>query len=222
MKTHSLLAASLLPFALAAIACGGSAPTDLQSTPPSPSGSAANDAGPAPTTTTTPATDAGAPDANVAPPLAKHCGGTVATANLCLENAQGRAGDVVDVEVHLVGSTTCTEAFEANGHVVVDAAHFQLANPADQVDCITRELFSAPAPGTTEIMWSAFGGGSITSCPKNLTPGKVDVIKVKILPGTPPGVYPIRWSDAGIAAPASACAGFGSGVGIDGTVRVLP
>lgn len=219
MKTTTLLFASILPFTLAAIACGGSTPTDLQGSLPASSSSAANDAGPAPSSSTT--ADAGA-DANVAPPLAKHCNGTVATADLCLENAQGRAGDIVDVEVYLVGSNTCTEAFEASGHVVADASHFELANPASQVDCITRDLFGAPAPGTTEIMWNAFGGGSITSCPKNLTPGKVDVIKIKILPGTPPGVYPIRWNDAGIAAPASQCAVFGSSVGIGGSIRVLP
>ncbi len=219
MKTTSLLLASLLPFTLATIACGGSSPSDVQAPVPSSSSSADQDAGPAPTTTAT--TDAGAPDAN-ASPLVKHCNGTVATADLCLENAQGRPGDVVDVEVYLVGSNQCTEAFEASGHIVGDASHFELANPASQVDCVTRDLFSAPAPGTTEIMWNAFGGGAIGSCPKNLTPGKVDTVKIKILPNTPPGVYPIRWSDAGIAAPLSQCAVFGSTVGIGGSIRVLP
>lgn len=167
-------------------------------------------------------------DANVTPPIAKHCNGTVGTADLCLENAQGHAGEVVDVDVYFLGSNTCTDALEVNGRIVADGSHFALANPIQQVNCISRDFFGAPAPGTTEIMWNAFGGGAISACPNKLSPGKLDTVKIQILPGTPPGVYPITWNDAGIVAPSSApssCSLFASNgqtVGIGGQIRVLP
>ncbi len=223
MKNSSLLAASLLTLSLATAACSGSSSTaDLYGTPPAPttSGSAAaNDAGPQ---------GDGAiatVDVNAAPPLVKHCSGTVGTADVCLENAQGHAGEVVDIDVYFVGSNTCTDALEVNGRFVADGSHFALANPIQQVNCVSRDLFGAPAPGTTEIMWNAFGAGAITACPNKLTPGKLDTVKVQILPGTPPGVYPIRWSDVGIAGSTSQCSLFtqsGQSVGIGGQIRVLP
>lgn len=204
--------ASLLPFSFAVVACGGSASTVDLSANPSPSASTTTqaDSGPA------------APDSGT-PVLAKHCTGHVNGATLCLENAQGRAGDVVDVDVFFIGNgTTCNEGLELSGHMIADGAHFELANEVEQVDCITRGLYTQPAPGTIEIMWNHFGANAISSCPNKVPVGKTDTIKVRILPGTAPGVYPITWSDAGIASTVNECAAFGASAGIGGTIRVLP
>jgi hypothetical protein len=215
MKTIApLLLASLLPLSLTVVACSGADSTaDLYGNP-----------SPQPSASTTTQADAGpTPDANAIPPLVKHCNGTVAAADLCLENAQGHAGELVDVDVFFLGNgTTCTEALEISGHIVADASHFELANKVEQVDCITRDLSTAPAPGTTEIMWNHFGAGAISACPNKVPVGKTDTIKVKILPGTPPGIYPIKWTDAGIASPVSECAVFAPTAGIGGSIRVLP
>lgn len=217
MKNVALVAAALLPLSLSLAACSGSAPTDLYG--PSPSATDTT-SGAAPGV---PGSDLHSPAANPnAPPaLVKHCNVSSSSMELCIENAQGHAGEVVDVDVFLLGSSACTEAFEASGRFSADASSFQLANPIQQVGCISRDFYGAPAPGTTEIMWNAFGGGAIQACPKNITPGKLDTVKIQILPGTAPGVYPITWTDSGVAAPATQCATFGTS-GISGTIRVLP
>ena len=157
------------------------------------------------------------------PALATHCDTATSTsAALCVENAQGHAGDVVDVPIYFIGSTACTEAYEANGHLVADANSFALANPAQQVSCISRDYYGAPAPGTIEISWNAFGGGSVGGCPNDIVPGKLDTVQIEILPGTPPGDYPITWNDPGVAGTTAQCGVFGPSAGIAGTIRVLP
>jgi hypothetical protein len=224
MMTHDVVRfafASLLPLSIAA--CSGAPATDLNgpaaSAAPTPSAPVQLDGGPAPTADAAPP----AVDGSALPPIATHCtNASTSSTDLCIENAQGHAGDIVDVDVYFLGSTTCTDAYEANGHIVADAASFQLANPVQQVACISRSYYGAPAPGTIEIMWNAFGGGAIQGCPNNIVPGKLDTVKIQILPGTPPGDYPITWTDGGIAGTTQQCAMFGAGVGIAGTIRVLP
>ena len=170
-----------------------------------------------------PAQDGGAngdasSDASTALPL--HCNAPMSSPDLCVENAQGHAGDVVSVDIYYVGTSSCSDAYEASGHLVADGSDFQLANPVQQVNCVSRDYYAAPAPGTIEIIWNAFGGGSIGSCPNDLVPGKLDTVQIEILPGTPPGDYPITWNNASLPAPTQACSAFGNGV--SGFIRVLP
>ena len=65
--------------------------------------------------------------------------------------------------------------------------------------------------------------GSLAGCAANVPLGKVDTVKVKIAPGTPPGEYDLTWNDAGFIGNASAppqCTTIGHGIG--GKLRVLP
>ena len=158
-----------------------------------------------------------------APAIATQCDKvTTSTTVLCVENVSGHAGDVVDVPIYLIGSTACPDALEANGHFVADANSFALANPVQQVNCISRDYYGAPAPGTIEITWNAFGASSITSCPNDVMPGKVDTVKIEILPGTQPGDYSLAWTNPGIVGATQQCGIFDSSAGISGTIRVLP
>ena len=178
---------------LAAIACGGAPSTNVQSQ-----------------------SDSGAT-------IATHCDtATSASVGLCIENAEGHAGEVIDVPVYLLGSANCTDAMEASGHIVADANSFALANPVQQVDCVSRDYYAAPAAGTIEIMWNAFGAGSIGACPNDIVPGKLDTVKIEILPGTPPGDYALSWSDTTVAGNTMQCSAFGASGGLPGTLRVLP
>lgn len=122
------------------------APTDAPAPPPPSSpdggGAPAVDAAASP-----PPVDAGAPDANVDPPMAKHCNVSLVEPDVCIENAQGHVGDVVDVDIVLLGSALCDHAGEANGHIGYDLVHFSVANEVEQVGCRTRKVGQI-APGT--------------------------------------------------------------------------
>lgn len=169
-----------------------------------------------------PPVDAGAPDAHVDPPMPLHCTGTLIEPDVCIENAQGHPGDVVDVDLVLLGSASCTMAGEANGHILFDTAHFTVDNQVEQVACRTRKV-GPGGSGSDDLMWDAFGDGSLGGCPSTLPLGKVDTVKVKIAAGTPAGDYKLVWQGAAFIGAMSgppACTTIGLGQG--GTLRVLP
>ncbi|MGH7283683.1 MAG: hypothetical protein ACRELY_19325, partial [Polyangiaceae bacterium] len=50
-----------------------------------------------------------------------------------------------------------------------------------------------------------FGAGSIAACPNHVKAGRLDTLKVEILPGTPSGDYDVTWNGAGLANAAVGC-----------------
>jgi hypothetical protein len=155
-------------------------------------------------------------------PSANCSGITLNGPNLCIENVSGHAGSIVSIPIDLLETTGCGDADEADGHLVLDSNFFQLANPAQQINCISRDLYAAPAPGTVEIMWDAFGPGQVAGCTTDLQPGRLDMVQVEILPGTPAGDYDVTWSTSDIAAASvsAAAACFMSGTGTNGKIHV--
>ena len=141
---------------------------------------------------------------------------------MCIENAQGRAGDVVDVDVVLLSNPTCGAAGEASGHVVFDVTKLHVENEIDRIDCRLR-LLGPDVDGKTDLAWQAFGGGSFPGCVADVPAGKVDTIEIEIAAGTPPGDYPLTWSNAGFIGHMNApvdCTTIGQEIA--GTLRVLP
>jgi hypothetical protein len=216
------LIASVL--SLSAVACGGSTegvdPVNDSVTPPATSHDdagvpAANNNGNAADggTSTTTTNDAGtsANDAGTTTTLSANCNVTVNSPMLCAEDVHGKAGDIIDLPIDYLGTTTCTSAFEASGHLVMPD-FFQLTNPVQQVSCISRDNYGAPAIGTTEIMWDHFGAGSISACPNNLVPGRSDVVQIEILPGAPSGDYDVTWTNPSLPAAIPACVALNSGI----------
>lgn len=141
---------------------------------------------------------------------------------VCLETAEGRAGEIVELEVHLLkdDGESCRFANEAWGLIEIDPSKFELANDADQLDCTTRHQIP-DVPGTDLITWQRFGDGAIQGCQAPAGIGKVDVIKVKIKDGVAPGDYDLGWQGSELfgAGPA-ACLGTNNHIG--GSIRVLP
>lgn len=228
-KTLLPLLASLL--SLSAAACGGStgAVDATENGTPAPSASSSHDDAGTATGNGNGgnASDAGAStsdagttttnDAGSGPTFAANCNVPVSGPELCVEDVHGKPGDVIDLPIDFLGTSACTEALEASGHLVM-ASWFELTNPVQQVDCISRDLYAAPAPDTIEVMWDAFGGGAISACPNDVKTGRLDVVKIEILPGTPSGDYTVTWSNPGLASSVAACATFGTG--IDGHIHV--
>jgi hypothetical protein len=201
-------------------ACSGSSDVDVND---EIQGASADPAAAASAASTTPpsALDGGV-DATTDPPLVKHCNATVAEPDTCIENTQGHAGDVVDVDIVLVGNPTCGDAWEAGGRIVFDLAKLHVENEVEQVACRTRHI-GPDVNGVDNLRWNAFGGGSLAGCAANVPLGKADTIKLKIAAGTPPGEYPLTWQDAGFIANANApqqCSTLGHGIA--GKLRVLP
>jgi hypothetical protein len=216
------LVASIL--SLSAVACGGATgsvdPVDDNVTPPaaSPSPDAGapssntnntnNNAADGGTSTTSPTSDAGTTTTTTA---SANCNVTVNSPMLCVEDVHGKAGDVIDLPIDYLGTTTCTSAFEASGHLVMPD-FFELTNPVQQVNCVSRDNYGAPAIGTTEIMWDHFGAGSISACPNELVPGRSDVVQIEILPGAPSGDYDVTWTNPSLPAAIPACVALNSGI----------
>lgn len=234
------LVASLLP--LATIACGGAPSSDLEGAAPAASASASQNDGGAPnansgsnnsnsnstsnttadagsTSTSngggnTSASDAGTTATTVT--FSANCNTAVSAPELCAEDVTGTAGEIITVPVDLLGTIACPTVQEAWGHLVF-SNNFLLANPVEQLDCITRDFDTVPVtPDTTEVIWDHLGGNS--SCPNQIVSGRVDMVQVEILPGTPAGDYPITWNNEGVASPITGCAGPANGIA--GTIHV--
>jgi hypothetical protein len=220
--------ASLLP--LASVACGGSTGTD-EATVPAPAASASssqNDAG-APSsnnTSTNPSGPTTSSDAGSTAPadagattitFSANCNVTPASPELCVEDVSGHAGDLIYLPIDMIGTATCTQAGQTSGHLVLPQ-YFELTNPVDDVDCVSRDTYATPVtPDTTEIMWDAFGGG-IAGCAAQIPAGRVDKVQVEILPGTPSGDYPVTWLEPAVASPVLGCGGIVTGIA--GTIHV--
>jgi hypothetical protein len=143
------------------------------------------------------------------------------TALLCLETAEGKAGDVVELDVNLVPSTTCGAATDLYGVLEFDKTYFELANVEDQVNCTSRhQIADFNNPSHDVITWQKFGNGSIAGCNGEIATGKVDTVKIRIKPGTPPGDYSIKWQLSEQIASTMACGAIDSD--INSEVRVLP
>ena len=115
----------------------------------------------------------------------------------------GAAGTVIDLPIEFLGTAQCVDALEASGHLQM-SQNFLLVNPVEQIDCMTRELYAAPPPDQIEVMWDAFGAGSIGACPNDIKKGRLDTVKIEIMPGTPSGDYDVTWVNGFIATGASA------------------
>lgn len=192
IETTRLFAAVLLASS-SVVACSGadgelpgagSAATDERAPSPS-SGDETSPARPA----TGAGNDAGA---SQPAPIARHCAGS--GKGICLDTDEAPAGEVVELDVVLAPSSSCT-VDQAYGRLIIDASKFELVNVADQVDCTSRHQVQLPSQtnGDELITWQKFGGGAIAGCPDPVAAGKVDVIRVRIKPGTPPGDYEIAW-----------------------------
>lgn len=184
------------------------------STPPSAATPAPSTSTPAPSTST--------PTAPKDPPFAKHCSISSQTGDVCFENAQGHPGDVIDIEVVLIGDATCNVANEAYSQLSFELSKFVLQNVADVQDCRTRRI--GPNINNEDVLyWNAFGEHVVSGC-SNLPIGKVDTIKLKIMPGTPPGDYDLSLgSNTDFVPPPgsnSICGWHGGGVAAK--IRVLP
>ncbi len=153
--------------------------------------------------------------------IAKHCPAADAVPGLCLENAEGHAGETVSLEVHLVASANCDHANEASGRIFIDKTRFALAN--EEVGCIWRHQIPdtfTPAFSNDLIEWKASGGGNPATCVAPAGIGKVDVIQVKILPNTPPGDYELDWQDIRFWGDTYTCQSKDNFIA--GKIRVLP
>jgi hypothetical protein len=214
------------------VACGGSTegvdPVDNATPAPtasssSSSSSSQDDAGAPSSNKGSPAVDGGtsvtADAGSTTTTLSSNCSNlNLSSPTLCAENVSGHAGDIVNVPIDLIETTGCTDALEADGHLVLDANYFEMTNPAQQIDCISRDFFATPAPGTIEVMWDAFGPGQVAGCTKDLFPGRLDMVQIEILPGTPPGDYAVTWTLSDLAANPATCGM--NGAGVNGTIHV--
>ncbi|MBX3187831.1 MAG: hypothetical protein KF819_12480 [Labilithrix sp.] len=221
--TKSLALALSSLFAL--VACGGAAPgPDGDLAPAEPveqnAPAAAVDAGAD--------GDVAAPDAGneaSAPPapqpIAKHCTGTFPEPKACIERVEGRAGDVVQVDLVLLGSSGCTAAGEVGGRIDLDLGRFELTNEGEHVACRTRMVATNVTPGSPDqIVWNAFGEGALGGCPDAIPAGKADTLAIRIKPGTPPGDYALTWGESTVASFNPACQS--TSPGANGVIRVLP
>jgi hypothetical protein len=138
--------------------------------------------------------------------------------NMCLENVEGKPGDIIDLDVYLLGNATCKEAQEMGGRLTAKPGYLEIQNTADVQNCRTRR-YDTNVSGGDELLFSAFGANVVGGCTAYLPAGMKDTIKIKILPNTPPGDYVFAWVDSGLATDDSACAMTGAGIG--GTIRVL-
>jgi hypothetical protein len=139
---------------------------------------------------------------------------------MCLENVEGKVGDVVDLDVYLLGTSACTQAQEMGGRMTAKPANFEIQNIADVQNCRTRRYdVNLGGGGGDELVFGAFGANTVGGCTAHLPAGLKDTIKIKILPNTPPGDYVFAWVDSGIATDDSACSMQGAAIG--GTIRVL-
>ena len=201
--------ASLLP--LTTIACGGSTgEVDAVTGQPAPSASSSSssqdDAGTGASTNNnnggspvdggaTSTSDGGSTTTTT---VSANCKVAVTSPDLCVDDVHGAAGSIIDLPIEFLGTAQCTDALEASGHLQM-SQYFMLANPVQQIDCVTRDLYAAPPPDQIEVMWDAFGGGSIGACPNHIQAGRLDTVKIEIMPGTPSGDYDVTWVGGFIA-----------------------
>lgn len=210
-KNISLLVA--LGSSLALFACSGGAAPAPEALEPSHVDAPTRDVPPAP-----------AADAGTTKPadIAKHCNVSSQTGDVCIENAEGHAGETIDVDVVLVGGLSCSLANEADGHIALDLVAFSVENQEEIVSCRTRVVGPDMNGTGTDLRWNAFGDHVVPGC-QDMPIGKVDTIKIKIAAGTKPGDYDLTWSSAdfvGALSGPSTCTS--TGVGIAGKIRVLP
>jgi hypothetical protein len=96
-----------------------------------------------------------------------------------------------------------------------------LENPVEIQNCRTRKI--GPNIDNQDVLfWAAFGEYVVSGC-SDMPLGKIDTIKLKIAPGTPPGDYDITLAEANYTPPpnsSSACGSYGKGFA--GKIRVLP
>lgn len=229
------LGATLVAFTLTACAGGDdTSSSGVTGGAPEANGSASSTENPPPpAAAATPPSNAPpsspGPGSNPPPPpartLALQCQGSQAPTDsrVCLETAEGRAGDVLDLEVHLLRASGCGLAEYAAGSILIDPTKFELVNPDSQPDCLHREQsVSSGDPDLDSIFWQAFDHTTAPpSCTASAGTGKVDVIKVRIKPGTPAGDYDLPFESSEIIGGAGAGC---SGVFLDvaGKIRVLP
>lgn len=205
--------ASLLP--LTTIACGGSSgevdPVTGQPAPSASSSSSSQDDAGAPGTNNnnsnnngsstsdagTTANDGGGGGATTIP-VSPNCNVAVTSPDLCVDDVHGAAGSIIDLPIEFLSTAACPDALEASGHLQM-SQYFMLANPEEQIDCMTRELYAAPPADEIEVMWDAFGANSIGACPNKIKSGHLDTVKIEILPGTPSGDYDVTWVNGFIA-----------------------
>ena len=229
-KSNLFLAATLAAFALTA--CAGS-----DDTAPGAGASNANEgaspkqtkaASPSASSPSVPATNPTAgtntPTAPTPTRIALQCTGPQApTTNvICLETAEGRAGDTVDLEVHLVRTAACGPAEYAFGSFQIDPAKFEIMNRDNQPDCLQRDQYTSFSdPNVDVITWQAFDKSvAPASCTASAGVGNVDVIKVRIKPGTAAGDYDLPFESSELLGGGPGCSGVS--LHVASKIRVLP
>ena len=235
-KSNLVLGAALFTFALAACTGGGEVTDGSDNASPSPSGasSSASSSPSSPSSPSAPSSngpstqqDAGTDSAvnNPITParIAYQCQGPSApTTNVvCIETAEGHAGETIDLEVHLIRTASCGPAEYAFGSFKIDAAKFEIMNKDYQPDCLSRDAYASSDPGIDIISWQAFDKSvAPADCTASAGVGKVDVIKLHIKPGTPAGDYDLPFETSELLGGGPGCGGVF--LHVASKVRVLP
>ena len=235
--SNLLFGTTLFACALTTACTGGDEPTSTPGALHASSSGSSGEAGSAPSSEPSSSTgSASEPDAGTTTPttpttptrptrtLAVQCQGPQAPDcnAVCLETAEGRAGDIVELEVHLLRTASCGPAEYAMGAIQVDPAKFEIMNPDSRPDCLERaQVPSFSDPTIDVISWQAFDRSvAPADCTASAGVGKVDTIEVRIKPGTPAGDYELPFETSELLGGGPGC----SGVFLDvaGKIRVLP
>ena len=228
-KSNLALGAALFTFALAACTGGGEVVDGTENASPAPSSSSSSPAPSPSSSSNVPSSqqDAGSEGAANDPiepaRIALQCSGPSApTTNvICIETAEGHAGETVDLEVHLVRTASCGPAEYATGSFRIDPAKFEVMNEDDQPDCLLREQYPSSDPTIDIVSWQAFDRSvAPADCTASAGEGKVDVIKLRIKPGTPAGDYDLPFETSELLGGGPGCSGVF--LHVASKLRVLP
>lgn len=233
LKSNLVVGAAFFTFALAACTGGGEVTDGSDNASPSPSApsSSSTQSSPSPSSSNGGATNQGSGPSSPTQPtqpttparIAYQCQGPQApTTNVvCIETAEGHAGDTIDLEVHLVRSAACGPAEYAFGSFKIDSSKFELMNKDNQPDCLSRDAYAGSDPNTDVVSWQAFDRSiAPATCTASAGVGKVDVIELHIKPGTPAGDYDLPFETSELLGGGPGCSGVFMHVA--SKVRVLP
>ncbi|MEM9070636.1 MAG: hypothetical protein AAGE52_19170 [Myxococcota bacterium] len=156
------------------------------------------------------ATDAGVDGSSGcrAPAPTPQCAFSATELTVCFENAAGCPGDVVDVDVYVLGPDGCENTLQATGTFALE--DFRLANPRMQTDpiggqCIRRTICRSCSPPSVD--WALLRGTAVgvAACPEEYPIGRVDTIRLEIPAGTAAADYPLAVTGGRVFGIEAAC-----------------
>ncbi len=161
----------------------------------------------------------GAVDAEGDDELEPRCETSVDTSTVCLEAVEGRPGDTVEVEVHvLLDEPACSEFQEGFASVEYENAVFELASEEAETDCFELQDYEF-SDGSRVVDWYITADDDEDSeCPEGFAPGMKDTIEFAIRGDASEGDYTLPLDTASVGASDSECEGLGQ---ISGLIRVL-